>query len=289
MRLIWDTDPDVFLSRKYEKVRSFAPVEFILVACFLAKHPKRNLHMAIGDIKLFRASVRNTHNDLRQNTTVYKSGWHIIEELFERRGVEGDLSSGIIPHEPDSDGERYEEVRKEQIARKHEKLAPPEKKQRNTPRTAAVVATESGFRESGSPEATEADYIYPAFADTTPMTTRATRSGGPSSSATSGTSNVPLRPGGIPIPTMGGHSRQSNVEVKPRQRGYAPNPVARSKSKSIATSTLDSEVQSSSSTKNPSSTTAVTSNVKIKSEFAKRKFLDSDSDEERGPKSPRLR
>ncbi|KAI9817576.1 MAG: hypothetical protein M1827_001188 [Pycnora praestabilis] len=83
-----EQDPQTFRDNDNRVVRTFAPIELVCVAVLLSMHGlDRTGGMLLGDIRALRKFLRQKHDDLRMNGTIWSSAWEFIRDLEAYRGT----------------------------------------------------------------------------------------------------------------------------------------------------------------------------------------------------------
>lgn len=84
-----EQDPNVFHdNQRYARVKSFAPVELLAVAVLISHYGEsRSNELLLGDIQLLREELRRVHQDLRMNTSCWRTVWAFIDTLERIRGA----------------------------------------------------------------------------------------------------------------------------------------------------------------------------------------------------------
>ncbi|KAI9755319.1 MAG: hypothetical protein M4579_004321 [Chaenotheca gracillima] len=79
--------PEVFTNTGYTKVKTYSPLEMVSIAVLIHLNPGRPVGMLQGDVTWFRTAMREAHDDLRLNTTCWKTVWSLISRLEDYRGT----------------------------------------------------------------------------------------------------------------------------------------------------------------------------------------------------------
>ena len=130
--------PNIFENNNYKHSANFAPIEFVGVALLIHRHQDRSVGLLAGDIKQMREVLRNERQELRSNSTTFKTVAQYINNLEAYRGGQGVI---VRPEDQDDDMEDVQE-RKPKIIN-----------------GTAVAATPTSIRAKGKETATASDKI----------------------------------------------------------------------------------------------------------------------------------
>lgn len=84
----------IFENNNYRHSTRFAPIEFVGVALLIHRYPERSVGMLSGDIKTMRDFLRKERQELRSNTTTFKTIVGFIDNLEAYRGGQGVIENG---------------------------------------------------------------------------------------------------------------------------------------------------------------------------------------------------
>ncbi|OCK78145.1 hypothetical protein K432DRAFT_332601 [Lepidopterella palustris CBS 459.81] len=88
-----EEDPQTFKDNQYTVVKSFSPVEFLVVAVMISMYgDTRNNTLLLGDIRALRTALRQNIKDLRMNQQVWAVAWEFMDTLEPHRGAMGSTS-----------------------------------------------------------------------------------------------------------------------------------------------------------------------------------------------------
>jgi hypothetical protein len=79
--------PKTFLDNNYTHVKTFSPLEMVVVSVLLAMYPERNDRTLQGDILFLRMELRKANKDLKLNATLWRDAWYLLENLERVRGA----------------------------------------------------------------------------------------------------------------------------------------------------------------------------------------------------------
>lgn len=107
--------PATFSNNNYANVKTFSPLEMVLVTVLLSLYPDRPHRLLDGDIIFLRKELRRMNRDLKLNSMVWKDAWVLIRDLETSRGaVDGSTviarsRAGVDNDSSSSDGSDSEE------------------------------------------------------------------------------------------------------------------------------------------------------------------------------------
>jgi hypothetical protein len=95
--------PRTFGNNNYTNVKTFSPLEMVVVAVLLSVFPNRPERFLHGDILYIRLELRKVNKDLKLNSTLWRDAWYLIENLERVRGAT-DGTTGIAADDDSSSG-----------------------------------------------------------------------------------------------------------------------------------------------------------------------------------------